>query len=121
MTTRTLRLLGEPSPAPEEYYLPEHRLIAGNPKQTLWMEYTDDSGQFFVGVWESEIGKWSVSYTEEEYFQVLEGRSVITAEDGRALEVCSGESMVIPRGFKGTWEVIEPTRKTFVIYEPGGA
>jgi uncharacterized protein len=28
-------------------------------------------------------------------------------------------SMVIPRGFRGTWEVLEPTRKTFVIYEAG--
>jgi uncharacterized protein len=121
MTTATPRLLGAVSAAAEEYYLPEDRLIAGNPKQTLWMEYTDDSGRFFVGVWESEVGKWSVNYTEEEYFQILEGRSVITADGGRAVEVCGGESMVIPRGFKGTWEVIEPTRKTFVIFEPGAS
>lgn len=118
MTLRKPRLLGADAAAPEEYFLPAERLIAGNPKQTLWMEYTDDSGQFFVGVWESGIGKWSVRYTEEEYFQILEGRCVITADDGEAVEVCSGESMVIPRGFTGTWEVIEPTRKTFVIFEP---
>jgi uncharacterized protein len=113
------RLLGAAEAAPETYYLPADKLISGNPRQTVWMEYTDASGQFFVGTWESEAGKWSVSYTEEEYFRILEGRSVITANDGEAVEVCSGESMVIPRGFRGTWEVIEPTRKTFVIYEAG--
>jgi uncharacterized cupin superfamily protein len=24
----------------------------------------------------------------------------------------------MPRGFRGTWEVVEATRKTFVIYQP---
>lgn len=104
---------------PEHYHLPAEKLIAGNPRQTVWLEYQDASGKFSVGTWASEVGKWRVSYTEEEYFQVLEGRSVIVADDGEAVTVCAGESMVIPRGFCGTWEVLEPTRKTFVIYEPG--
>lgn len=103
---------------PEHYLLAPEKLIAGNPRQTVWMEYRDPSGRFYVGTWESEVGKWSVSYTEEEYFQVLSGRSLITGEDGHSITVAAGESMVIPRGFRGTWEVLEPTRKTFVIYEP---
>jgi hypothetical protein len=28
---------------------------------------------------------------------------------------------VIPAGFSGTWEVLEPTRKRFVIYEAATA
>jgi hypothetical protein len=31
--------------------------------------------------------------------------------------VAAGESFVIPRGFVGTWEVVETTVKRFVIYE----
>lgn len=104
---------------PERYHLPPDKLIAGNPQQSLWMQYQDPSGKFFVGIWQSEPGKWSISYTEEEYFQILEGRSLITGADGHAMTVSAGESMVIPRGFHGTWEVLETTRKTFVIYEPG--
>jgi hypothetical protein len=104
---------------PQHYHLAAEKLIAGNPRQTVWMEYEDPTGRFFVGTWASEVGKWSIDYTEEEYFQVLEGRSVITDEEGRSVTVGAGESMVVPRGFRGTWEVVEPTRKTFVIYEPG--
>jgi len=104
---------------PEHYHLPAEKLIAGNPRQTVWLEYQDASGKFCVGTWASEVGKWRVHYTEEEYFQVLEGRCLIAGEDGQPVTVCAGESMVIPRGFRGTWEVLEPTRKTFVIYEPG--
>jgi uncharacterized protein len=65
------------------------------------------------------MGKWRVSYTEEEYCQILHGVSVITGDDGNAITVRAGDRFVIPRGFAGTWEVIETTKKLYVIYEPG--
>lgn len=104
---------------PQEYYLAPEKLISGNPKQTLWMHYTDASKKFFSGVWQSEVGKWRVSYTEEEYCCILEGTSVITESSSDPVIVTAGESFVIPSGFVGTWEVVTPTKKTFVIYEPG--
>jgi uncharacterized cupin superfamily protein len=104
---------------PDEYYLAPEKLIAGNPKQTLWMHYTDASKKFFAGIWHSEVGKWRIAYTEEEYCKVLDGTSVITDSSGNAVTVTAGESFVIPSGFIGTWEVVTPTRKEFVIFEPG--
>jgi len=108
-----------PAVEAEEYFLPAERLIAGNPKQCVWKHYADASGKFFAGVWSSEVGKWRIAYTEEEYCQILQGRSIIVDQDGRAVTVAAGDSVVVPRGFVGTWEVVEPTRKIFVIYEPG--
>lgn len=102
---------------PEDYHLPEEKLLVGNPRQTVWLHYTDPSGQFVVGVWRSEPGKWRISYTEEEYCQMLEGRSIVTDAVGRAVTVAAGESFVIPRGFEGTWEVVDTTLKRFVIFE----
>jgi uncharacterized cupin superfamily protein len=104
---------------PEEYYLAPEKLIAGNPKQSLWMHYTDARKNFFAGIWRSDIGKWHIAYTEEEYCKILEGTSVITDSSGHAVTVSTGESFVIPSGFTGTWEVVVPTRKEFVIFEPG--
>ena len=101
----------------EEYFLDAEKLIAGNPKQSIWMTYTDPSKQFFVGTWSSEPGKWRISYTEEEYCELLEGESIITDDDGAAVTVTVGDRFVVPRGFTGTWEVVKTTRKTFVIYE----
>jgi uncharacterized cupin superfamily protein len=37
--------------------------------------------------------------------------------DGVVREVVAGDEFVIPRGFEGVWEVIEHTRKVYVIYE----
>ena len=102
----------------EEYYLPEEKRIEGNPKQTLWNHYTDASGRFSSGIWQSEIGKWRIAYTEEEYCRILEGTSIISDAQGAEVTVAAGESFVIPRGFSGTWEVVEPTRKIYAIYEP---
>jgi uncharacterized cupin superfamily protein len=109
--------LDELSVAGEDYYLAAEKLIEGNPKQTLWMQYTDPSEQFFAGIWRSEPGKWRIAYSEEEYCHMQEGVSVITDETGAAVTVKAGESFVIPRGFVGTWEVVETSTKRFVIYE----
>lgn len=118
--TRAIHLDGV-QPPPEHYELPPEKRLAGNPRQTVWMQYRDPGGKFFVGIWQSEPGKWSVDYTEEEFFQVESGCSVITDTAGNASTVRAGTSMVIPRGFRGTWEVLETTRKRFVIYEPGNS
>jgi len=105
--------------AVEEYYLAADKLISGNPKQSLWQHYTDATRQFFAGIWQSELGKWHIRYTEEEYCQILLGKSIITDADGNAVTVVAGDSLVLPRGFVGSWEVIELTRKIYVLYEPG--
>ncbi len=115
---KTLKL-DVPSGPGEEYFLAPEKRIEGNPKQTIWTQYQDATDKFFAGVWRSEPGKWKVSYTEEEFCHILEGISVLVALDGSTLTVHAGESFVIPRGFVGTWEVVERTTKRFVIYEAG--
>ncbi len=101
----------------EEYFLAAEKLISGNPQQTIWQHYTDPSAKFLTGIWQSEVGKWRINYTEEEYCQILQGSSILTDELGNAVTVSSGENFVIPRGFNGTWEVVQKTRKIYVIYE----
>ena len=119
MSSNLPRKFDSSSVAVEEYFLPREKLIAGNPKQCVWKHYSDASGKFFAGVWRSEVGKWHISYTEEEYCQILQGKSIIADAAGNATTVSAGDSVVVPRGFVGTWEVVEPTRKIYVIYEPG--
>ena len=118
MATASVRKFPAASGPGEEYFLPPEKRLQGNPRQTAWVQYTDPSGRFSAGIWHSERGRWKIRYTEEEYCLVLEGVSVITDHTGTAVTVRAGEEFVIPAGFTGTWEVVEPTRKRFVIYEP---
>ena len=117
MQTPVVKKLITSSLVAEEYYLPNEKLIVGNPKQTIWPHYSNATQRFSTGIWQSEIGKWKINYTEEEFCQLLEGVSVITDADGNAVTVSAGENFVIPSGFVGTWEVIETTKKIYVIYE----
>ena len=102
----------------ESYYVAAEKLLQGNPKQTAWVQHASPDQRFSAGLWHSEVGKWSIRYTEQEYCRILEGVSLITAADGQAVTVRPGDEFVIPRGFVGTWDVLAPTLKRFVIYEP---
>lgn len=119
MTQRSLPL-PDPGIAPESYHLPADKLLAGNPLQQVWNHYTSADGKFSAGLWQSEPGKWNIRYTEEEFCTVLAGVSVVTDAAGNRQRLEAGSSLIIPRGFSGTWEVLETTRKIYVIYEPGG-
>lgn len=106
------------SPARAEHYpTPNEKCIEGSPEQFAITHFSADD-RFFAGEWGAEVGRWKVEYTENEYFRILSGRSILRDSEGNALELNPGDEVCIPAGFKGDWEVIEPTRKIFVIYEP---
>jgi uncharacterized cupin superfamily protein len=95
------------APAPD-------RLISGDPTFTTWNIEEADGG-LYAGIWQSTPGKWRIAYDEWEYFHILEGHSVVTEEGGPAVHLKAGDSYILRPGFKGTWEVIETTRKDYVI------
>lgn len=98
-----------------EYGAPKpERLISGDPKFTTWNFEEADDG-VYAGIWQSTPGKWRVEYDEWEYFSILEGHSVLTSDDGQSFALRAGDRMVLRPGFKGSWEVLETTRKDYVI------
>lgn len=98
---------------PEHGAPPPERVIAGDPRFTTWN--IEERDGLYAGVWQSTPGKWRIVYDEWEYFRILEGYSVVTEEGGEAFHLRAGDSLILRPGFKGTWEVIETTRKDYVI------
>jgi uncharacterized protein len=105
------------NPPPAESGRPDN-ILEGNPETRLLNYYTDKTGQFFAGIWECTPGKWRVSYAEEEFCAILDGRAILTDAAGKAETVKAGDAFVIPKGFAGTWETVEKIRKWYVIFEP---
>ena len=105
----------KPEPAGE----PAHpsTILAGAPELTVRNVYTDPSGAFSAGIWESTPGKWPVSYTEEEFCLLLAGVVELTDARGRSERFKVGDAFVIRAGFTGTWETVEPVKKLYAIYE----
>ncbi|MCD2171605.1 cupin domain-containing protein [Rhizobium sp. C4] len=99
---------------PEEGAPAPDRLISGDPRFTTW-NFEEADGGIYAGVWQATPGKWRVVYDEWEYFHILEGHSILTEEGGEPVHLRAGDSMIVRPGFTGTWEVIETTRKDYVI------
>jgi len=89
------------------------RLISGDPEHSTW-NLTEDRG-LYCGIWESTPGAWRVKYDEWEYCRILSGVSRITDAQGNVTQVTAGDSFTLPAGFEGIWEVVETTRKEYVI------
>lgn len=95
---------------------PERRL-SGAPEQSLKNIYSDADQKILSGTWSSETGEWAIDYSQRhEFCYLVEGHIVLTDEDGVKAEFKQGDAFVIPVGFKGSWEVLEPVTKYYVIY-----
>ena len=101
------------SGAPEEDAPPAERVIAGSPRFRTWN--VEERDGLYAGIWAATPGKWRIEYEEWEFCHILSGVSVIMGDDGSARTVRAGDSFVLRPGFKGSWEVLETTRKEYVI------
>ncbi len=107
-------LIGTDGMEPEVARPSPEKVVSGDPIHRTWNVEEQDGG-LYAGVWESTPGEWRVSYDEWEFCQILAGHSVLTEDGGATRELRPGDAVVIRPGFKGTWRVVETTRKTYVI------
>jgi uncharacterized cupin superfamily protein len=81
------------------------------------VSFANDERTIVSGVWESDPGvsRWEF-LTRGEIVHVLEGRMIVTQDDGEPVELTAGSVAYYPIGWTGTWEVLEPVRKFYVVY-----
>ncbi len=91
------------------------KILAGAPATKTWMTYEEPGGRRASGQWEATPGKWRIFYEEWEHVVMIYGRCVIEGDDGTRIEAGPGDSFVIEPGFSGSWDVLEPMRKHWVI------
>ncbi len=89
------------------------RIVSGAPRFTTWN--LEEADGLYAGVWEATPGAWRIVYEEWEYFHILSGHSRITGDDGTVHDLAPGTRLILRPGFTGIWEVIETTRKDYVI------
>jgi uncharacterized cupin superfamily protein len=114
-----ITVFSEQTTAAEYDHPREERRLEGNPLRTTWNHFSNATGEVFAGVWACEVGSWRIEFgeREDEFFFVTEGRCRIIDEAGNIAEAGPGESLVIPAGFKGTFQVLEAMRKHYVIID----
>jgi uncharacterized protein len=90
-------------------------LLSGSPTTTAWKIVTSDDGSISSGVWSATPAKWRIDYKVWEFCHILEGTCVITPDGGSSETFGPGDTFVCQPGLRGTWEVVAPLRKTFVV------
>lgn len=97
------------APAPD-------RVVKGDPTSRTWVLDEAEDGRLVSGVWEATAGAWRISYDEWEFCTIVSGTSILHEDGVEAPHVLrAGDSFVIRPGFTGIWEVVETTRKVFVV------
>lgn len=93
-------------------------VISGNPEFNVITVNKD--GAVKSGFWESTKGKWHFVNGKDhwEYCHIVGGVSIITQDGGKPQTYKAGDSFILLPGFSGTWEVVEDTRKEYVIVKP---
>lgn len=88
---------------------------SGDPQVSL-VEFTPQGAHLQVGLWECTPGGWSISERPDtEVVHILSGRVRMTDLDGAVTEIGAGDVMVLPKGWSGRWDILETTRKLYVI------
>jgi uncharacterized cupin superfamily protein len=90
------------------------RVISGDPQFRTW-NAEEGEGGLYAGIWEATPGKWRIEYDEWEFCHILSGVSVVTEDGGAEHILRAGDAFVLRPGFKGSWQVLETTRKEYVI------
>lgn len=111
-----LKRLPRASGAPWED-VPVEKVLFGTPRTRTWVLYENLPDRLYAGEWEATPGKWRISYAEWEYMEVISGACVVEGDNGERIEAGPGDKFVIEPGFTGTWEVLSPMRKSWVIRE----
>lgn len=88
-------------------------------RETTVPWYRDPTGAFESGFWADPAPRSAaIAYEEDELCVLLAGKVRITDEDGESQTYEAGDAFVIPRGFRGIWETVEPVRKFYAAHKP---
>ena len=74
------------------------------------------SGDIDVAIYEAKPMKLRIKdYSIDEFVTVVSGTLILTAEGGLPQRFDVGESVLVPKGFTGTWEMLGNFREMVVI------
>jgi uncharacterized cupin superfamily protein len=103
------RELGEYPPLPKEI------VLEGSVKHRGHVFFSGE--EIVVEVWEAGPAKLSIAepFPYDEYVFIQSGKLILTDARGKRTEYVEGDSLVVPRGFTGTWEMLGNYRELVVI------
>ena len=99
----------------EEQFMPPEDVLNGNHRPRGEVHHYGE--QLITEVYEDDPATllFDEPYTYDEFIMVLSGKLVLTGTGGEPQEFVQGESLVIPKGFTGTFKMVGNYRELIVI------
>jgi uncharacterized cupin superfamily protein len=105
-------LAPSPGPAPEI-------LLSPAPEQRDKPYFTDLTGQWSVGVWDSSAyRRKTIAFPRHELMHILEGAVSLTEAGGPTHEFRAGDTFFVPMGTRCDWRTDGYLRKLYCIMQP---
>lgn len=105
---------------PPEMVAPGQKKFAGAYRERIAFSTADK--EYTVRVWESGPGVLKTDdYPYDEYCLILSGRLKITNASGGSEEFGPGDSFMIPKGWRGTWDMKTSMKKIYIDLVPASA
>lgn len=94
---------------------PPEMVLAGTSRPRGAELYRGD--QLVVRVYEDETAKLAIREPVpfDEFILILSGKLILTDAGGRIHEFSAGDSLVLPKGFTGTWHMLGTYRELIAI------
>lgn len=70
-----------------------------------------------LGVWECTPGRWVRQVKQAEFCHFLSGKAIFTPEDGEPITLGAGDVAHFPENSRGVWEILETSRKVFMVLD----
>lgn len=98
---------------------PRKNVDVGDPHDFTRPLVKDLGGSTSVGSWACTEGAWDSPKPRgtTETFYVLEGAGALTDADGTRHDFGPGDTVILPKGWHGRWEVLERIHKVWVVHD----
>ena len=108
------KIAGVDLPEEEQWMSPEDVLAGVHRPRGEILYYGD---QLIIEVYEDDPGvyRFPDPFTYDEFVEIQSGKLILTGSDGIAHEYLAGDTLVVPKGWTGTWEMIGNYRELIVI------
>ncbi len=108
------KLAGINLPVEEAFMAPEDVLKGEHRPRGEILHYGEE---LIVEVYEDEPAtfRFDEPFIYDEFVTILSGKLILTATGGQSQEYVAGETLVVPKGFTGTWQMLGNFRELIVI------
>jgi uncharacterized cupin superfamily protein len=108
------KLAGIDLPAEDPFIAPEDVLDGSHAPRGEVLYYGD---QLILEVYEDKPATFNFGEPTpyDEFILILSGKLILTGSDGVSQEFVAGDTLVVPKGYTGTWKMLGNYRELIVI------